>query len=314
VADEDPPSLTCTVSDEPIVPETLLYDLGSGGTAIGKLTGARVPLELSSFPEKLQKGRVKVRTTKAGGYVRIEGFAAMTAFRFFAARDLPVAGTGGVWISKGQEVKLSDANGSGFTVTKSVLGSDGQEVTASSGCDGIELDLQQVDATEVPARARHYQMKNATIDLYDEPKGSASFTLKMTEETRKYFWSTEARSGFVRVMSRGDLTIDAWARARDLKQLSHAEISGLDDVAPQPLKENHLTLENPPAVLTATAELPIHAKPQNAQHGIGVVEVGAKFYAMQKSGDWTAILPESLAIMPPDDGGFWVRTSGLPKP
>jgi hypothetical protein len=313
--DDEPPALTCVVRGETVVPpDVALYDLGSGGSAIAKLTGAKTPLELSSFPEKLATGRVKVATTKASGYVRIEGFAALSSFRFFASRDLPVDGTGGVWITKGQQVTLAGANGSGFTVKKEVFGSDGQEVTAAIGCDGVALELQSVDATEVPARARHYQMKNATLDLFDEPGGTATFTLSMTNETRKYFWSTESKSGFTRVMSRGDLTIDAWARTRDLKPLAHAEISGLDDVTPLPLKEHTLALENAPKVLVADAELPIHGKPQNAVKGIGVVEVGARFYAMRKSGDWTAILPESLAVMPPDDGGFWVRTSGLPKP
>ena len=44
-----------------------------------------------------------------------------------------------------------------------------------------------------------------------------------------------------------------------------------------------------------------------------MIEVGASFYPMEISHGWTNIMPEGLGILPPEGGGFWVRTSGLPK-
>jgi hypothetical protein len=34
---------------------------------------------------------------------------------------------------------------------------------------------------------------------------------------------------------------------------------------------------------------------------------------MEVSGAWTNVMPESLAVLPPDNGGFWVRTASLPN-
>lgn len=44
---------------------------------------------------------------------------------------------------------------------------------------------------------------------------------------------------------------------------------------------------------------------------IGVVEQGAKVYPMERSAGWVNVYPESLVVMPPDSGGFWVRSEDL---
>lgn len=315
VAEDDPPSLTCVVAGETVIAaDTKIYDAGSGGNVIAKLTGAKIGFKLSSFPAKLDKGRVKISTSEKGKQVRIDGFADLKAFRFFAAQDLAVQGATGLWITKGQQVKLVSANAKGFVVEKGVLGSKDQKVRAKIGCADLSVEIQKIDPVEVPKRARHYQMKNESIELFDGPGGESVFTLEMDENTRKVFWSTEARQGYVRVASRADITIDAWARYRDVTYTRHAELFDLASVSPRPLSERTLAIKDPPTVLTATSELPIHRKPKNAVKGIGVVEVGAKFYPMEKTGDWTNIMPETLAVLPPDGSGFWVRTAGLPKP
>lgn len=312
-AQDDPPSLTCVLAGEAVIAaDTPIYDAGSGGKVIAKLTGAKVGFTLSSFPVKLDKGRVKI-STSAGKSVRIDGFAEMKHFGFYAAEDLAVTDAAGVWITKGQQLELVSANGKGFVVQKQVLGSKGQKVQAKVRCEGVSVQIQPVEPVVVPKNARHYQMKSASLELFDTPGGDAVFTLDMDEDARKVFWSTEVRQGHVRVASRADITIDAWARFRDLSPTRHAELFDLASVSPRPLTARQLAIQDPPPVLTATSELPIHRKPENAVKGIGMVEVGAKFYAMEKSGDWTNIMPETLAVLPPDDSGFWVRTAGLPK-
>lgn len=312
--DEPPPSLTCTIAGETILPaDTAIYDAGSGGNVVAKLTGASIPFTLSSFPAKLETGRVKIGTSKGGKNVRIDGFADLKGFRFFAAQDLPVTGASGVWITKGQQLRLVSANGKGFVVEKSVVGSKGQKVQASVGCGAVSVEIQAIEDIDVPKRARTFQMKNDSIELFDKARGDLVFKLEMQEEARKVFWSTETRQGYVRVMSRADITIDAWARIKDVSYLRHAELFDMSSVSPKPLAARQLAIQDPPKPLTATSELPIHRKPENALHGIGTVEVGAKFYAMEKSGDWTNIMPETLAVLPPDGAGFWVRTAGLPS-
>jgi hypothetical protein len=292
--------------------DTDVYDAKSGGTAIAKLTGAKVPLAVSQLGTGSTGGRVQVSTSKPTGYVRVDGWAERNAFRFFAARDLSVAG-GHLWISQGQQLALRDAKKGKLEVTHRLLGSTGQQVKATVACDAVTLSFPKIPAEEAPERAKTYQSKTNEIDLYDRPGGEVVFTLQMDEEVRKVFWSTEARGGFIHVVSRGDITVDAWVRWRDVTALGHAEVFDPSYVAPKPWPIKTLAIQDPPPVRIATVALPIHHRPQNSPTPIGSVERGARFYALEQSGDWTNVLPVSLGLLPAG-GGFWVRTAGLPKP
>ena len=303
----------CVVTgDSAVKANTNVYDAKSGGTAIAKLTGAKVPLVVSRLGTSPAGGRVQVGTSKPTGYLRVDGWAPRDTFRFFAARDLRVAG-GHVWISQGQQLTVSDAKGGKLRVTHKLLGSADQEVRATVACDAVTLSFPKIPAEEAPERAKTYQSKTNQIDLYDGPRGEVVFTLQMDEDVRKVFWSTEARGGFVHVVSRSDITIDAWVRWRDVTALRHAELFDPSYVAPKPWPIKTLAIKDPPAVLVATSALPIHHKPQNSLTAIGAVESGARFYAMEQSGDWTNVLPANLGILPAG-GGFWVRTASLPTP
>src|SRR5690606_17327071 len=78
---------------------------------------------------------------------------------------------------------------------------------------------------DIAGNARGYLMKRSSIDLYGEPKaGDVIFSLKMIEGSAQLFWSTESRGGFVHVVSRGDITVDAWAKWSDLEALKKGEM------------------------------------------------------------------------------------------
>ncbi|MEZ4446769.1 MAG: hypothetical protein R3B72_47260 [Polyangiaceae bacterium] len=305
-------ALSCVVQGDTVPKaDALVYDQGSQGQAIAKLTGKSLPVTIRHFPNPL-RGRVKVSTAKGEGHLRIDGWTDRSSFRYFAARDLPVAGSH-VWITQGQELDLEGASAKGFTTKLKILGSSKPPVTVPIPCNAVALDVDP-PVVEVPERARYYMMRKDSLDLYDEPGGSVVFTLDMQPDTRKLFWSTEARAGYVHVMSRADITIDAWVKYAAVEATNRAEVMDASMVAPRPNRERQLKLSEPPAVLVAERELPIHDKPENRPSPIGFIEVGTRFYAMEQSGDWTNVMPETLAVLPPDGGGFWVRTSGLPKP
>ena len=310
---EDPaPPLSCVLKGETAMKaDTVLYDQGAGGNPVAKLTGAQVPLTVSQVPAKLQ-GRVRVSTSSGTGAVRIDGWADRGAFRFFAARDIPIVGAH-VWLTRGQELQLVGSSAKDFRATHTVLGSAQQSLDVSIPCDAVSLSIPAVEDAEPEAGSRTFQMSTDSIDIYDEPGGKVVFTLQMAEEARKVFWGKKQRSGYLHVSSRGDITIDGWVKARDVTFLRHAELFDLANIMPKATKDKKLALADPPQALVAQAELPIHRKPENSPNPIGFVEPGARFYPMEVSGEWTNIMPETLAVLPPDGGGFWVRTSGLPK-
>jgi hypothetical protein len=301
---------SCVVSGEtPVKADSKLFDAQSKGNAIARLTGASIPLTVSQFPNPL-KGRVKVSTSAGKSSVRLEGWADRGTFRYFAARDLPVMGSH-VWITKGMELDLVGASAKGFTAKLRILGSAAAPRQVTVPCDGVALKMPSLGSSEPPEKARTYQMRKDSIALYDEPRGNLVMTLDMEEGTRKVFWSTESRAGYVHIVSRADVTIDAWAKFNDLSWTRHAELTDLSAVAPRPFRSRKLAIQDPPAVVVATSDLPIHDKPENRPSPIGVIESGARFYPMEQSGDWTNIMPETLAVLPPDGGGFWVRTAGI---
>jgi hypothetical protein len=316
---EDPPQppsqpLSCVVTGHTQVqPSSAVFDRGSGGAAIAELTGVATPITITHIPNP-PNGRVRISTSKGSGAFRIDGWTPIGTFRFFAQNDLPVVSGGHVWITKGQELSLTAARIDGFTVEHHVLGTADQKVRAAIGCSEVTLEIPSVEAPDVPSNARFYEMTSSTLDLYDAPGGNVVFTLQLEENTHKVFWSTESRAGFVHVVSRSDITIDAWARSRDVSWTRHAEVTDASAVAPKPWKERKLALENAPRAIAVTSDLPIHSRPENMPTPIGWVESGARIYAMEVRGDWTNVLPETLTVMPPEKNGFWVRTTGLPKP
>jgi hypothetical protein len=288
-----------------------IFDAPSGGRVIGSFTGTFVGLRLGDFPADPVTGRARISTTLGSGAVRLDGWASPTTIPVYTARDLSVMG-GHVWISTAQKIKLVQAAAGSLTGEVSILGTSGQTARASAPCDAFTLQRGTPTAMEVPGNGRGYMMKGASIDLFDDANGSAVFALKMSEGSGQLFWSTESRAGFVHVKSRSDLTIDAWARQRDLEPLKKGEM--MDQFIPPTtaIQGAQLALDPPPRVVKATKEIPIRARRDAKAAPIGAVEPGAEIYVLETITGWSNILPKSLALTPADDGGFWIPSSEVP--
>ena len=202
-ADDKDKALSCqVVGATPVKADTPIYDRGSGGNAVAKLTGAKVELTIEHFPNPL-RGRIKISTSHGEKNVRIEGWVDKSALRFFAARDLSAIGSN-IWITKGQELSLTGASATGFKAEHKMLGSAGGAIKYSLPCDGVTLQLPTVDATEPPKQARTYQMQKDSIELFDKPAGDVIYTLNMEEGTRKVFLEhRDARGLLARHLARG---------------------------------------------------------------------------------------------------------------
>jgi hypothetical protein len=223
-------SSTCALRGTlPVVKGTPVFDAATGGRVVAMFSGAFSPLTMTELPTDAATGRARVQTSNGSATFRIDGYVAPSSVRLFTTRDLPVA-SAHVWISNGREVKLARATGDTLGIEMLVAGSDKQTVRADAPCDALALERLPAPPFEVPKNARGYLMKKATIDLYDAPKGSVVFQIRMTEGTGQLFWSTEAKLGYVHVMSRSDLTVDAWARLSELDPLRRGEM--MDQLVP----------------------------------------------------------------------------------
>ncbi|MBI4953921.1 MAG: hypothetical protein HY908_17990 [Myxococcales bacterium] len=316
-ADDPPPApSTCVLEGRaPARPDGEIHDRASGGKVVAKLTGALVPLRVSELPVDPQQGRVRLTTAggAGGGHVRIEGYAPLSVLETFAARDLPVRGQA-LWITMGQRVRIVEARGASLTVEHAIMGSRGQVLRTTVGCDAVVLVPPHADEASPAANARGWEMRTNKLELFDGPNGAVVFALELEEDARKLFYANEGRSGFVRVQGRGDITIDAWARASDLNPLKPGELFDTSLPEPRGLAAKSLTLEGAPAAVAVPSEVPVYARPENGEP-IGYVEAGARVFPMDRGGAWINVYPEGLGVMPPDGGGgFWIRASSLPQP
>jgi hypothetical protein len=289
---------------------TELWDGAAGGKALVRFTGAPLALKVTEWPAD-GGGRARVMTSVGEG-VRLEGWVAASALAVFTTQDVAVVPSH-VWITAGHKVRALGASGAGLSIERVVSGSAGQVVRASAACDALALASSGRRPFEVPGGARGYTMKEPSLELFAEPGGASVFTLRMAEGAGELFWSTEARSGFVRLASRGDLSIEAWARARDLTALKKGEL--LDQAAPPEtaFAAVSLALDPLPRVARATHDVPIRAHRDEHERPIGVLEAGAEFYVMDTVPPYTSVLPKHLGFMPGDDVALWVSTSDIPK-
>lgn len=296
----------------PVPKGTQLFDAPTGGRVVANFSGAFVPMQLRDLPADAVSGRGLLSTSNGGPALRLTGWVPLGALPIHAARDLPVV-PAHVWISSTRRVKLVRGAPGSLTVELTVSGSQSQTVRASVPCDQLSLERGTWTPMEVPGSGRGYVMKTSTLDLFDGPDGNAVFTLKMNEGSAQLFWSTESRGGFVHVQTRGDLTIDAWARWRDLEALKKGEMLDQLAGAQSAVTGAQLALDKTPPLLKATSDVPVRARRDPKEKPIGIIEAGAEVYVMETIAGWTNVLPRSLGMTPPEDGGFWIASGEIGK-
>src|SRR5262249_9144625 len=150
----------------------------------------------------------------------------------------------------------------------------------------------------VPGFGRGYQMNATSLELYGEAGGSSIFTLNMADSSDRLFWSTETQSGFVHLLYRADIVLDAWAKAGALNALKKGEM--MDQAIPgqSMITGATLALDKPPPLRTAAKTITIRARRDEKESAIGVIEAGAEFYVTETMLGWSNILPKHLGMTP----------------
>jgi hypothetical protein len=296
----------------PPAKNTKVFDQTTGGDVIASFSGAYLPMTLLEIPFDPSTFRARLATSTGTNNVRLEGFVSLNDWPLFTTTDISVQGAA-VWISAAQKVKIVRATADSLTVEMNVGGTLNQTVRATAPCDAFSLAKGKPQPLEFPKQGRSYMTKKPKVDLYEEPKGRVVFTLNMMEGTGLLFWGEKVRQGFVHVISRNDLTIDAWIPQKDLEALKKSEM--MEQYTPQatPISGSLLQFDKPPPVAKATQPIPIRAKRDDTAKPIGFIETGAEFYVLETVTTWTNIMPKSLGVLPPDDGGFWIPSAEVPK-
>lgn len=315
-AEEASAAIPCAVSGtNAITKDVRIYDAPVGGKIIASFTGAVVALSVSEVPVELGTVRAKIATTEKGTpSLRIDGYALFGELPLFTSKDVSVYSEH-VWISGGQEVRASRATPSGLSIERTLLGSNGQKVKATAACDALSLAPVTPTPLEPEGNARGYMMKTSKLELFDHPNGDVVLALDMIEGGSQLFWSSEQKLGFVHVVTKGDLVIDAWARPKELSPLKRGEL--VDALIPPRRVVSGAELafgSGAPRLVKMTKEAPIRALRDEKEKPIGVVEVGAEVYVMETVAGYTHVLPKHLGLTPPDGQGFWLAAADVPPP
>lgn len=296
----------------PPAKNTKVFDQTTGGDVIATLSGSYLPMTLSEIAFDPSSSRARLSTSTGSENVRIDGYVSITDWPLFTTTDISVRGAA-IWISAAQKVKVVRATANSLTVEMPIGGTLNQTIRATASCDVFSLAKGKPQPLEMPAQGRSYMTKKQQVELYEEPGGSVIFTLNMMEGTGQLFWGEKIRSGFVHVIARSDLLIDAWIPLRDLDPIKKGEMMEQYTPSATPPAGAALTFDKPPPLAKATRPIPIRAKRDENAKPVGMIETGAEFYVLESVTTWTNIMPKHLGILPPDDGGFWIPSSEVPK-
>ena len=199
------------------------------------------------------------------------------------------------------------------TVDMSVFGTNSQSIRARASCDSLALQRGTPTPLPVPGDGRGYLAKGQDIDIFDSPGGSSVFTLRMTSDEVKLFWSTETSGSYVHGKLRADVAIDGWIRKTDLKALPKGEM--MDQYIPPEtsVAGAQLLMDPPPRIARAFRDIPIRARRIDSEAPIGVIESGAEFYVLETMAGWTNVLPTKVYVLPGDSYGFWIPANETPR-
>lgn len=278
---------------------------------IATFTGGHVPMSVSDIPPDPAIQRSKLATRATEPMVRIDGYVDTSVIPMYSARDIAIV-AGSVWIASASRLKVTGASPGMVTVEMPIFGTNGQMARARTPCDSLALQRGTPVPQTVPGNGRGYLARAQDIDIFDNPGGSAVFTLRMSAADVKLFWSTESSGAFVHGKLRADIAIDGWMRATDLNALPKGEM--MDQYIPPEtsVAGTQLIMDPLPRIARAPRDIPIRIRRTESETPIGTIEAGAEFYVLETMAGWTNILPTKAYVLPSDTNGFWIPAKDTP--
>ena len=298
----------CVLRGAPVMAKTAeVWSAASGGERIAHFTGQPMAMAVTLA----SSGRAGLRTGTGTRGFRLEGFIEPRQVPAFTTRNVPVA-AGHVWIAGGRPVRVEGGPSGQAVIEIAARSPLEQTVRAGATCDDVALDRPSWKPTPLPGDGRGYLVKKAPLELRGEAGGPVVFTLSSASIAGSLLlWSTEKTASEVRVRYSGDIVLDAWAPAGALEAQKEGEI--LDALAPgsSSITQPRLMLQGSPTTVKVSREVTVRAHANDAAGAIGAIEPEGEVMIIETVLGWSNVLPTSLAVMAPENGGFWVKTAEL---
>lgn len=288
--------------------DVLIYDQAQDGRAIARFTGGETPLRVDAFPSS--PGRARVVTATGGGGFRLTGYTETAAIPVFTKTEVAVV-EGHLWIGAQREVRVVKGTSARLNVEKSLTTPVRQTFSAWGGCEAFSLAQGTAPGWDVPGNARGYTIKNDSLELFDSGEKDRALVARLEQASGMLLWSTATKGGFVQVQYQGEIAIEAWAPAKDLKALPWGE---RQDSALPPVRRSNppqLKLAEVPKEVTTKKEVTIRDAPRDSGAVLGVIEPNTATYVLDVVVGWASVLPKSLHVAPVGEGQFWVPAADL---
>jgi hypothetical protein len=159
-----------------------------------------------------------------------------------------------------------------------------------------------------------YVVRRSRLELLGDPRTPEARLVTLLPSPHAppaLFFGREQRGEWMRVEHRGDLIIDAWARAGDLEAISHAERVEAMPADTASHSSARLAVQGEPRVVRALREVPFRARPLESDAPLGVIEPEAEAFVLEVAAGWVSVMPKALQVVPRPDGQFWVRAEEL---
>ncbi len=284
----------------------------AAGHAIARFSGGESAVTFIAPPVE-GSDLSKIETGTGRGSFRLQGFVKASELRLYTNANVPVV-SGHVWLAAGTRVSAVGSSAGKVRVDKQLTRPFLQRFSGSLECSGLTFNPPAPPAFSLPGAARMFVMKGAELELYASlpPVGAPLFTLVRAPDIEGVsFFSTEQRGGFVHVQYRGEVNIDAWAKAEQLTPLPRGETFEVPQSRYSLTSPPKLDLPAPPPTVKAKRELPIRSVAKESEAPIGVIEIDTEVFVLETVAGWAKVLPKSLHVLPHGDRSFWVKSADL---
>jgi hypothetical protein len=282
------------------------------GRVIARFSGAPARLIVDSFPAQ-PGGRVRVTTGTGKGSFRLQGFTALHELSLYATLPLAVS-QGHLWIAPGKHLTFVSSAPGSIQVEPRVSRPFAQSFRAWAPCSALALAPGTPTKLTPKDDRTGYVLRGSELELLADPRRTETrvTTLKRAADAAPVlFFGSELRGEWLRVEYRGDVIIDAWARARDLEAVPRGEV--IVELAPDTgaAGSARLAVQGDPRVVKALREVGIRTRASESEAPIGVIEPEAEAYVLDVVAGWVSVMPKGLEVVPRPDGQFWVRADEL---
>jgi hypothetical protein len=255
----------------------------------------------------------KIETGTGRGSFRLQGFVKASELRLYTSASLPIV-SGHVWLAGGTRVIAAGSSGGKVRVEKQLRTPFQQRLSASAECSLLSFSAGSPPPLSPPISARVFVMKGSELELYGAvpPVGAPLLTLVRSPELDGVsFFSREQRGGYVHVEYRGEINVDAWAKAEQLTPLPRGVNIDVPQTTYSLSSPPELQLPTPPRVVKTKREVPLRTLSKETEPAIGVIEPDTEVFVLDTVAGWAKVLPKSLHVLPYGDRSFWVRATEL---